>query len=93
MDGIKSEQVDTSSSVCPDSIAGILGRRKSERSVFVGIIPSAALIPFFAFREIGRVNGERGSHSLIFTDGAKLLHFSLEFAARAANAAPLEGRA
>jgi hypothetical protein len=33
---------------------------------FVGIILSIALIPFFAFREIGRVMGERELHSLIF---------------------------
>ena len=38
---------------------------------FVGIILSVALIPFFAFREIGRVIGERELHSLMFTDGAK----------------------
>jgi hypothetical protein len=33
---------------------------------FVGIILSIALIPFFAFREIGRAIGERELHSLIF---------------------------
>ena len=38
---------------------------------FVGIILAVALIPFFAFREIGRVIGERELHSLMFTDGAK----------------------
>jgi hypothetical protein len=41
----------------------------------VGIILSVALIPFFAFREIGRVLGERELHSLIFTDGAKAAAF------------------
>ena len=38
---------------------------------FVGIILAVALSPFFAFREIGRVVGERELHSLMFTDGAK----------------------
>ena len=38
---------------------------------FVGIILAVALSPFFAFREIGRVIGERELHSLMFTDGAK----------------------
>jgi hypothetical protein len=38
---------------------------------FVGIILAVALLPFFAFREIGRVIGERELHSLMFTDGAK----------------------
>jgi hypothetical protein len=42
---------------------------------FVGIILSVALIPFFAFREIGRALGERELHSLIFTDGAKAAAF------------------
>jgi len=37
---------------------------------FVGIIVAVALIPFFAFREIGRAIGERELRSLIFTDGA-----------------------
>ena len=35
---------------------------------FVGIILAVALIPFFAFREIGRVIGERELHSLLFKD-------------------------
>ena len=34
--------------------------------LFVGIILSIALIPFFAFREIGRVIGERELHALLF---------------------------
>jgi hypothetical protein len=34
---------------------------------FVGIILAIALIPFFAFREIGRALGERELHSLLFT--------------------------
>jgi hypothetical protein len=42
---------------------------------FVGIILAVALIPFFAFREVGRVLGERELHSLIFTDGAKAAAF------------------
>src|SRR5438874_2987369 len=36
---------------------------------FVGIILSVALIPFFAFREVGRAIGERALHSLMFTGG------------------------
>jgi hypothetical protein len=36
--------------------------------IFVGIILSIALIPFFAFREVGRAIGARELHSLIFTD-------------------------
>jgi hypothetical protein len=56
---------------------------------FVGIILAVALIPFFAFREIGRVIGERELHSLIFTDGAKAGHFSPECGAEVANAASL----
>jgi len=42
---------------------------------FVGIILSVALIPFFAFREVGRAIGERELHSLLFTDGAKAAGF------------------
>jgi hypothetical protein len=42
---------------------------------FVGIILSVALIPFSAYREIGRVLGERELHSLILTDGAKAAAF------------------
>ena len=42
---------------------------------FVGIILSVALIPFFAFREVGRAIGERELHSLLFTDGAKAAAF------------------
>jgi hypothetical protein len=34
--------------------------------LFVGIILSIALIPFFGFREIGRVIGERQLHALLF---------------------------
>jgi fumarate reductase subunit C len=36
---------------------------------FVGIILAIALIPFFAFREVGRVIGERALHALMFTGG------------------------
>lgn len=40
----------------------------SPRGVFfVGIIFSIALIPFFAFKEIGRVIGERELRALLFT--------------------------
>src|SRR5205085_11331695 len=42
---------------------------------FVGIILSVALIPFFAFSEVGRAIGERELHSLLFTDGAKAAGF------------------
>jgi hypothetical protein len=38
---------------------------------FVGIILAVALIPFFAFREVGRSIGERALHSLMFTGGPK----------------------
>ena len=38
---------------------------------FVAIILSVGLIPFFAFREIGRVIGKHELRSLIFTDGAR----------------------
>ena len=37
----------------------------------VGMIMFVALIPFFAFKEIGRVIGERELYSLIFTRGTK----------------------
>ena len=36
---------------------------------FVAIILAVALIPFFAFREVGRVIGERALHALMFTGG------------------------
>jgi hypothetical protein len=39
---------------------------------FVGIILAIALIPFFAFREIGRVIGTRELHALLFTTGGEL---------------------
>ena len=38
--------------------------------IFVAIILSVALIPFFAFREISLVLGQRTMHSLIFVEGA-----------------------
>ena len=38
--------------------------------IFVAIILSVALTPFFAFREIGRVLGQRTLHSLVFIEGA-----------------------
>jgi hypothetical protein len=36
---------------------------------FVGVIITVALTPFFAFREVGRVIGERELHTLLFTSG------------------------
>jgi hypothetical protein len=39
---------------------------------FVGVILAIALIPFFAFREIGRAIGERELHALLFTTGGEL---------------------
>ena len=42
---------------------------------FVGIILAVALIPFFAFREVGRAIGERALHSLMFTGGPKAAAF------------------
>ena len=44
---------------------------------FVGIILAVALIPFFAFREVGRAIGERELHSLMFTSGPKAAAFQL----------------
>jgi hypothetical protein len=52
---------------------------------FVAIILAVALIPFFALREIGRVIGERELHSVIFTDGQKLRHFSPKCGKEVAN--------
>ena len=37
----------------------------------MGMIMFVALIPFFAFKEIGRVIGERELHALIFKRGTK----------------------
>lgn len=45
-----------------DGLKGILS---------VGMIMFVALIPFFAFKEIGRVIGEHELHSLIFKRGAR----------------------
>jgi hypothetical protein len=42
---------------------------------FVAIILAVALIPFFAFREIGRVIGERELHALLFRDRASAAQF------------------
>jgi hypothetical protein len=39
--------------------------------LYVAIILAVGLIPFFAFREIGRVIGKHELRSLIFTDGAR----------------------
>jgi fumarate reductase subunit C len=59
---------------------------------FVAIILAVALIPFFALREIGRVIGERELHSVIFTDGQKLRHFSPKCGKEVANAAHLRDK-
>jgi hypothetical protein len=42
---------------------------------FVGIILAVALIPFFAFRAVGRAIGERTLHALMFTGGPKVAAF------------------
>src|SRR6202047_1592558 len=44
---------------------------------FVGIILAVALIPFFAFRAVGRAIGERELHSMMFTSGPKAAAFQL----------------
>jgi len=49
---------------------------------FVGIILAVALIPFFAFREVGRAIGERALHSLMFTGGPKAAAFRSGMAQR-----------
>ena len=59
---------------------------------FVAIILSVGLIPFFAFREIGRVIGKHELRSLIFTDGARAA-FQSRMRRGAANAAQLGDRA
>jgi fumarate reductase subunit C len=53
----------------------IIGGGSLSGVFFVGIILAVALIPFFAFREVGRVIGERESHSLMFTGGPKAAAF------------------
>ena len=57
------------------SIPSIGGVKSDFGVFFVGIILAVALIPFFAFREMSRVIGERELHSLIFTDGAEAAAF------------------
>ena len=52
---------------------------------FVGVILAVALIPFFAFREVGRAIGERALHSLMFTGGPKAAAFRSEWAKGAPN--------
>jgi hypothetical protein len=42
---------------------------------FVGVILAVALIPFFAFRAVGRAIGERELHSLMFTGGPEAGEF------------------
>jgi phosphatidylserine synthase len=59
---------------------------------FAAIILSVGLIPFFAFREIGRVIGERELRSFIFTDGARAA-FQSRMRQGPANAAQLADRA
>ena len=41
----------------------------------VAVILAVALIPFFAFRAVGRAIGERELHSLMFTGGPKVAAF------------------
>jgi hypothetical protein len=53
----------------------IIGGGSPSGVFFVGIILAIALIPFFAFREVGRVIGERELHSLMFTGGSKAAAF------------------
>jgi len=48
-----------------------IGGGSASGVIFVAIILAVALTPFFAFREIGRVLGERELHGLVFTEGAK----------------------
>src|ERR1700730_2843251 len=55
----------------------VIGGGHPTGGFFVGVILAVALIPFFAFREIGRVIGERELHSLIFTSGPKAAAFQL----------------
>jgi hypothetical protein len=43
--------------------------------LFWGIILAIALIPFFAFRAVGRAIGERELHALMFTGGPKAAAF------------------
>lgn len=57
---------------------------------FVAIILSVGLIPFFAFREIGRVIGKHELRSLIFTDGARAA-FQSRMRQRPADTAQLGG--
>ena len=57
-----------------ESIPGIGGGSPSG-VFFVGVILAVALIPFFAFREVGRAIGERELHSLMFTGGPKAAAF------------------
>jgi len=53
----------------------IIGGGSLSGVFFVGIILTVALVPFFAFREVGRAIGERELHSLIFTGGPKAAAF------------------
>lgn len=53
----------------------IIGGGSPTDVVFVGIILAIALMPFFAFSEVGRVIGEPELHSLMFTGGPKAAAF------------------
>jgi hypothetical protein len=53
----------------------IIGGGSLSGVFFVGIILAVALIPFFAFRAVGRAIGERELHALMFTGGPKAAAF------------------
>jgi hypothetical protein len=53
----------------------VIGGGSPSGVFFVGIILAVALIPFFAFREVGRAIGERALHSLMFTGGPQAAAF------------------
>ena len=58
-----------------ESIPSIGGGSLSGVFFFVGIILVVALIPFFAFRAVGRAICERELHALMFTGGPKAAAF------------------
>jgi hypothetical protein len=53
----------------------VIGGGSPSGVFFVGIILAVALIPFFAFREVGRAIGEQELHALMFTGGPKAAAF------------------
>jgi len=55
-----------------DQSIPIIGDGSLSGVFFVGIILAVALIPFFAFREIGRAIGEGELHALLFTTGRQV---------------------